>query len=144
MNAHALVVALVVELDADADERLARPPLEAGLRRDELLVPDVGAVQDVHGAQRPGLDLLEALLDGLLHEQVVSRRRVVVAVAGVLSPHDSRQRPYVDLHHRTYLRVEPRAGSGTDAGPAERRRGDRRGHGPPRLRQHTQRPFALR
>src|SRR2546427_12630483 len=61
VHAHALVVAWVVEVDADADERLAGALLEAGLRLDALPSPDVRAMHDLDSAERTLLDQLHPL-----------------------------------------------------------------------------------
>src|SRR4051812_44734409 len=68
VHAHSLVVAGVVELEPNPDERLAGPLLEARTRLDVPVVPDVRAVQQIDPAQWPVLDALDSLVDRDVHE----------------------------------------------------------------------------
>ena len=97
MHTDALVVAGVVERDANPDEALVRAKLEARQRLHELVVPGVRAAQDEDASQRAFLLDLEPLLDRFVHADVVRRRRVVVAVADVAAPDDPRQRGHVEV-----------------------------------------------
>ena len=90
VDAHALVVAVVVEVDAEAQKRLVGALLEPGLNVHVLAVPDIGAMHDVDASERPVLERLAPLLDRRVDELVVLRRRVVVRVAAVLAAHDAR------------------------------------------------------
>src|SRR5882724_11970775 len=96
MHADALVVARIVEVDANADERLPGALLETRLRLDPLPVPHVGAMHDLDASERPVLDQIGALVDWRIDEDVPCRRRVVVTVAYVAAADDSCQLRYVD------------------------------------------------
>ena len=91
MHANALVVARVVEVDADPHERFAGAELEARLRLHGFVVPDVTAVEHADAPERPVLERLEMLLDWFFNQHVPLGRRVVVAVADVLPTHDAGQ-----------------------------------------------------
>src|SRR2546422_4818984 len=118
-NVHAdtLVVAWVVEVDANADERLSGALLETRLRLDALPSPDVGAMRDLDSAERTLLDQLDPLVDRRVDEDVAGRRRVVVTVAGVAATNDPCQLRHVE--ERACLRDFPLDAYRTDARPAE-------------------------
>src|SRR5512133_1488329 len=78
MEAQAMVVARVVEGDADAAEGLARAKLHRGRHFDRNVLPAVGPDDPQVAPDRPCGDLLDADLIG-------RGRRVVVAVTGVVS-----------------------------------------------------------
>ncbi|TML13335.1 MAG: hypothetical protein E6G33_12275, partial [Actinobacteria bacterium] len=91
VHADALVHARVVELDADANERLTGALLEARPCVHLLVVPEVAAVEHGDAPKRSVLGRLELLFDRLINQDVRVSRRVVVAVADVLPPHDAGQ-----------------------------------------------------
>src|SRR5439155_26385239 len=131
VHANALVVARVVEVDADPHERFAGADLEAGLRVHGFVVPDVTAVEHGNAPERPVLERLEMLLDWFFNQHVPLGRRVVVAVADVLPTHDAGQ--VCDIQPRLERRGPrdcPWDLYRPDARPAERRNRDCGDHGP--------------
>src|SRR5439155_18004944 len=70
VHANALVVARVVEVDADPHERFAGAELEARLRVHGFVVPDVTAVEHGNAPERPVLERLEMLLDRFFNQHV--------------------------------------------------------------------------
>ena len=93
VHADALVVARIVEVDANAHERLVGALLEARLRFDVALVPHVRAMQDVDAAERSLSSVSNCCSSGLVDQDVAVGRRVVVTVADVLAANDPRQLP---------------------------------------------------
>src|SRR5512133_3331547 len=85
MEAQAMVVARVVEGDADAAEGLARAKLHRGRHFDRNVLPAVGPDDPQVAPDRPCGDLLDADLIGRGDELIRLGRRVVVAVTGVVS-----------------------------------------------------------
>src|SRR3954470_2353535 len=124
VHAHSLVVAGVVELEPNPDERLAGPLLEARPGLDVPVVPDVRAVQQIDPAQWPVFDALDSLLGRDVHENVVGGRGGVVAVADVLPADDAGEGRQV--HVGTCARDCPWHTYGTDTGSAEWWRGNGR------------------
>src|SRR6266516_4529166 len=95
MHADALVVARILEVDANADERLLGALLETRLRLDPLPIPHVGAMHDLDAAERPALDQLEPFVDGRVDDDVTVGPRVVVTVPYVATADDPCQLRYV-------------------------------------------------
>src|SRR5439155_6513114 len=119
MHADALVVARIIEVDANADERLLGALLEARLRLDSLRIPHVGAMHDLDPSERPVLDQLEPFVDGRVDQDVTGWRRVVVTVPKVTTADDSCQLRYVNCGTRPS--DGPLGTYRPDTRPAERR-----------------------
>src|SRR5947207_15674731 len=121
MHADALVVAGIVEVDTNPDERLFGALLETRLRLDPLPVPHVGAMHDLDTAERPVLQQLDPLVDRCVDEKIPGRRRVVVTVTRVAAANDPGELGY--LGRRGCLGGSSADTQRTNARPAGRRRG---------------------
>ena len=90
VQAHALVLARVLEVDAQARERLTGTLLEVRLRLDVPPIPLVGPVENRQAVDGGVGECLQPLFARRVDDHVVVRRRVVVAVPDVLAAHDPR------------------------------------------------------
>src|SRR5439155_22106517 len=141
MHADALVIARIVEIDANADERLLGALLETRLRLDPLPVPHVGAMDDLDAAERPALDQLEPFVDRSVDENVTGCRRVVVTVPYVAAANDPCQLRYVNSGQSP--RDGPLGKYRADTDPPERRCGHRGDERALRARDDAQGPLAF-